>query len=182
MTWWLKVLVVLAVGAGTIGILVFLPVAWWLRPLILVAVLVTAVAIAFLMLRRGKLYHKGEMTIDGRPLAVVIAFGSKLPKALGHAATTPGLRICFRSYPRFVNLEIPGYPKITRRLLCNEIFHVVDRVRRGFFSHWSRIGWQFLTIREHDKRPYEIESKAAEDPLLTNTYPGVDVGALVARF
>lgn len=145
--------------------------------------------VGFLILRllmRGKLRQPFTIAVDGKPVQGEYRFGSKLPKVLGHSGTTINCTICFRGYTRAMNRTVMTaagpLPPIHPLLAANELFHVTDRVRRGFLRYWARIVWQGLTIRRHDDRPYEIESSVAAPLIVAGTYPGVDAGMALDGF
>lgn len=152
----------------------------WLWILAGVVILIGGSIITAKVMIRGALKWTSQIFVDGEPVKVTEHFGSGLPEFLGHDATTIGFHIGFDGYPR--SLNILGRI-ISQNLVANEIFHVVDRVARGFFKYWLRIFVQTaLHPFNHDARPYEQESKAAQPLLLANTYPGVDCRTMLGKY
>lgn len=131
--------------------------------------------VVFLLLSRGQVQEVRAILVDRVRVDVTCRYGSKLPKFFGHAATTINHTICFRCYPPGYPIRVVGRPPIFELLAANEVFHVVDRVRRGFWGHWGRIVVQILQHPfSHDARPYEAESTRAAAMIVQGTYPGVD--------
>lgn len=156
---------------------------WYLWALAGAAVLGIAAFVTFKLLMRGKVYMDAAIKVDEEWIDLSLRFGSKLPKFFSKSATTIGFAICFRSYPLFLPQRVVGLYPVGRQLVANEIFHVVDRVRRGFRKYWQRIIWQtLLHPLNHDARPYEKESDAAQLLIMSGTYPGVDAEATLNSF
>jgi hypothetical protein len=134
-------------------------------------------------LTKGEQHDIFAFPVDERDVTVRMEYGASLPKTLGHDATTLNFLVCFRSYPGWSVFRVKGRPPIGRPLVANELFHVIDRMRRGWWGYWKRVvlGWLKHPFN-HDARDYEIESWEAMLQMLSGTYPGVDVSRILARF
>lgn len=142
-------------------------------------------AVALLVVRRlliqGRYRVHGSYTVDGKTQEVTLHFGSKLPKLYGHQGAYAGRGdLCFRTYPEGFPLQVAGVPSVSPGLICHELYHDVDRIRRGWWGFWKRAWWMSLT-KSYKDRPFEQEAIEAAPRIFHGTYPGVNAADLLAR-
>jgi hypothetical protein len=145
--------------------------------------LVAGALVVLKLLMRGQIFLGDGIYVDGFYVIIGLFYGSKLPKLFKVGATTIGYDIYFRTYPRSLGITVNGRPPISRHLAAHEVFHVVDRERRGWFGYWKRVLWQTaLHPFNHDARPYEQEAENAAPLIMSGFFPGIDARTFLNRF
>jgi hypothetical protein len=133
------------------------------------------------LLIRGQYRVLESYVLDGEEVRVVLHFGSRYPKLLGHQGSYAGKgHLCFRAYPQGYPVQVIGVPWVTSLLVAHELAHDIDRRRRGFWGFWSRAWWMMLT-KSYKDRAFEQEAIAAAPLLLAGSYPGVEAHDMLYR-
>lgn len=145
------------------------------------ALLIAALYVGRRLLIRGRYRVRESYLLDGKTQEVTLHFSSKLPKLFGHQGAYAGRGdLCFRSYPVGFPLQVAGVPPVQPDLVAHELYHDVDRIRRGWWGFWKRAWWMSLT-KSYKDRPFEQEAIEAAPRIFYNRYPGVDATDLFAR-